>query len=111
MVVASSPLSISSTTRPRTTFAASPPTRAPTMKSCTSAEIDKMIDRLHKKPHVREQESFPFDHLKGTVRSFDDAMVIHFLCTQERGTVITLEPEVARQFNTFIGRCLQRIRG
>jgi hypothetical protein len=73
-------------------------------------EVDEIIDRLRQESRVREQQAFPFDGLNGTVRSFSDAMVMHFPRTQERGTVITFDPEVARQLNTFMQRCLERIK-
>jgi len=75
------------------------------------AEVDKMIERLRQESRTREQQSFPFDDLNGTVRSFSDGMVMHFPRTQERGMVVTLEPEVARQLNTFMARCRRRIEG
>lgn len=34
---------------------------------------------------------------------------MHFLRAQERGTVITFDPEIARDLNTFMNQCLQRI--
>ena len=72
-------------------------------------EVDAMIDRLRQESRAREHRSFPFDDLNGTVRSFGDAMVMHFPRTRERGTVITLDPGVARDLNTFMSECLQRI--
>lgn len=73
-------------------------------------EIDRMIDRLREESRARELRDFPFDELNGTVRSFGDALVMHFPRPQERGTVITLDPEVARDLNTFMSQCLQRIK-
>ena len=72
-------------------------------------EVDKMIDRLRQESQVRDLRDFPFDELNGTVRSFGEALVMHFPRTRERGTVITFDPEVARQLNTFMSECLQRI--
>lgn len=72
------------------------------------SEVDKMIDRLRQESRSREHRAFPFGNLNGTVRSFEEAMVMHFPSTQSRGTVVTLDPEVARQLNTFIGACLKR---
>ncbi|MFC4549372.1 MULTISPECIES: hypothetical protein [Halorussus] len=68
-----------------------------------------MVDRLRQESLGREQRSFPFGGLNGIVRSFDDAMVMHFPQTQERGIVVTLEPEVARQLNSFLAECIHRI--
>ena len=73
------------------------------------SEVDKMIDRLREESRVREHQAFPFGDLNGTVRSFEDAMVLHFPSTQERGMVVALDPEVARQLNTFLGSCIERI--
>ena len=42
------------------------------------SEIETMIDRLRQESLVREQRSFPFGGLQGIVRSFDEAMVMHF---------------------------------
>lgn len=73
------------------------------------SEVDKMIDRLREESRSREHRAFPFGNLNGTVRSFEEAMVMHFPSTQSRGTVVTLDPEIARQLNTFVGSCLDRI--
>lgn len=72
------------------------------------SEVDKMIDRLRRESRSGERRSFPFGEVNGIVRSFEEAMVMHFPSTQGRGTVVTLDPEVARQLNTFIGSCLER---
>lgn len=37
-------------------------------------------------------------------------MVMHFPLPRERGTVITLDPGVARDLNTFMQQCLDRIQ-
>ena len=73
------------------------------------SEVDTMIDRLRQESQARELRDFPFDELNGTVRSFGEALVMHFPRTRERGTVITFDPEVARDLNTFMAECLQRI--
>lgn len=72
------------------------------------SEVDKMIDRLQQELRPAERRAFPFGDVNSTVRSFEEAMVLHFPKTQGRGTVVTLDPEVARQLNTFIGSCLER---
>ena len=72
------------------------------------SDVDKMIDRLRGESRSRERRSFPFGEVNGTVRSFEEAMVMHFPSTQGRGTVVTLDPDAARQLNTFIGSCLER---
>lgn len=73
------------------------------------SEVDEMIDRLRGESRVSERRAFPFGEVNATVRSFEEAMVMHFPSTQGRGTVVTLDPEVARQLNTFVGNCLERI--
>ena len=73
------------------------------------SEVDQMIDRLRQETRAREQRSFPFGGLTGTLRSFEDAMVMHFPHTQDRGTLITLESEVGRDLNTFMHECEKRI--
>lgn len=72
------------------------------------SEVDKMIDRLREESRSGERRSFPFGEVNGFVRSFEEAMVMHFPSTQGRGTVVTLDSEAARQLNTFIGSCLER---
>lgn len=72
------------------------------------SEVDKIIDRLRRESRSGERQAFPFGEVNGTVRSFEEAMVMHFPKTQGRGIVVTLDPEVARQLNTFIGACLER---
>ena len=73
------------------------------------SEVDRMIDRLQQETRGREQRAFPFGDLTGTVRAFDEAMVMHYPHTQERGTVTTLDPEVGRDLNTFMHECAQRL--
>lgn len=73
------------------------------------SEVDTMIDRLRRESRPGERRAFPFGEVNGTVRSFEEAMVMHFPNTQGRGTVVTFDPDVARQLNTFIGSCLDRI--
>lgn len=73
------------------------------------SEVDRMMDRLRQESRVRDHRDFPFDDLNGSVRSFGEALVMHFPHGQERGTVITLDPGVARQLNTFMAECVQRI--
>ena len=77
-------------------------------KARLKSEVDKMVDRLRKESRSAERRAFPFGEVNGTVRSLEKAMVMHFPDTQGRGTIVTLDPEVARQLNTFIGSCLKR---
>lgn len=73
------------------------------------SEVDRMVDRLNQESRAREQQAFPFGDLTGTLRTFEEAVVMHFPHTQGRGTIITLEPGVARQLNSFMHECEKRI--
>jgi hypothetical protein len=75
------------------------------------SEVDAMIERLRRESRPAERRAFPFGAVNGSVRSFEEAMVMHFPRTQGRGTIVTLDPAVARQLNTFIGSCLSRTDG
>ncbi|WP_135830386.1 DUF7522 family protein [Halorussus halobius] len=58
------------------------------------------------KPH---QEGL-YDHgsLNCTVRSFDDAVEMHFPHDETTGVAVSLDGEVFAINNTFIGECLER---
>ncbi|QLG63043.1 hypothetical protein [Halorarum salinum] len=75
------------------------------------SEIDRMLKRLRPEASSKEERSFPFGDLHATVRIFDDAIILHFPRGVDRGTVVSLAPETARDLNTFIGECTRRIRG
>lgn len=75
------------------------------------SQIDRMLTRLRPEASTREEQSFPFGELRTTVRVFEDAIVLHFPTGHDRGIVVSLEPETARDLNTFIGECQRRIRG
>lgn len=72
-------------------------------------ELDKMVTRFRQESRAREQRAFPFGELTGTVRTFEEAMVMHYPHTQERGIVVTFEPGVGRDLNTFMHECKKRI--
>ncbi|NEU58030.1 hypothetical protein [Halorussus sp. MSC15.2] len=72
-------------------------------------EIDKMVAHLRNESRAREQRAFPFGDLDGTVRSFDEAIVMHFPLPQEQGAVVTLDTDVARQLNDFMRSCIERL--
>lgn len=74
------------------------------------SEIDRMLGRLRPEATAKEERSFPFGDLHTTVRLFDEALILHFPIGPDRGIVVALEPETARDLNTFIGECQQRIR-
>jgi transcription initiation factor IIE alpha subunit len=72
-------------------------------------DIDRMMDRLRQETRPKENRAFPFGELDGTVRSFEEAVVMHFPLPQEHGAVVTLDPEAARQLNDFMRECVQRL--
>lgn len=74
------------------------------------SDVSQMIDRLKQETRARENRAFPFTDLHGTVRLFEEAMVMHYPHTQERGTVITLDPEVGQNLSTFMHECEERIQ-
>lgn len=73
-------------------------------------EIAGMIDRLRSEAAREETDAFPFGDLHATVRTFDDATILHFPTGEDRGIVVSLEPGTARDLNTFIGECERRLR-
>lgn len=74
-----------------------------------SSQIDRMLRRLRPESSSKEESSFPFGDLHATVRLFDEAILLHFPTGKDRGIVVSLEPETARDLNTFIGECQKRI--
>lgn len=75
-----------------------------------TSQIDRMLGRLRPEASSREERSFPFGELNATVRLFDEAILLHFPVGNDRGIVVSLEPETACDLNTFIGECEKRIR-
>ena len=75
------------------------------------SEIDRMLRRLRPESKSKETRSFPFGQLHATVRSFEEAVVMHFPIGRDRGIVVSLEPEAAKNLNTFIRRCQKRLHG
>lgn len=74
-----------------------------------TSEIDRMLSRLRPESAPKEERSFPFGELRATVRLFEQAILLHFPTGNDRGIVVSLEPETARDLNTFIGECERRI--
>lgn len=66
------------------------------------SEVDTMIKRVQRESRPAERQAFPFGEMNGSIRSFEEAMVLHLPDTHGRGTIVTLDPEVAHQLNTFI---------
>lgn len=75
------------------------------------SEIDRMLRRLRPESKSKETQSFPFGQLYATVRSFEEAVIMHFPIGRDRGIVVSLEPGAAKSLNTFIRRCQQRLHG
>lgn len=73
------------------------------------SEIDRMLGRLRPEATPKEERSFPFGELRATVRLFEGAILLHFPTGNDRGIVVSLEPETARDLKTFIGECERRI--
>jgi len=44
-----------------------------------------------------------------TVRLYDDAAILHFPQGKEYGTIVSVDPNVARGLSTFASDCLERI--
>jgi hypothetical protein len=78
-------------------------------KSRLSSEVDRMLRRLRPEATSKEKQAFPFGDLHATARLFDEAIILHFPTGTNRGVVVSLEPETARQLNTFIGECQKRL--
>ena len=74
----------------------------------TDDDIDQVVRDVRleavEKPH---QESL-YEHgpLNCTVRSFEDAVEMHFPHDETSGTAVALDGEVFAIHNTFIGQCL-----
>ena len=73
------------------------------------AEIARMVEHLRNESRAREQHAFPYGGLDGTVRSFEEAIVMHFPFSQERGAVVTLDTEAARQMTDFMRECIEHL--
>ncbi|UPV73825.1 hypothetical protein M0R89_14925 [Halorussus limi] len=56
------------------------------------------------KPH--QEDLYAHGPLNCTVRSFEDAVEMHFPHDETSGTAVALDGEVFAMHNTFIGQCL-----
>ncbi|WP_336022822.1 hypothetical protein [Halobellus salinisoli] len=70
-----------------------------------TSQIDRMLKRIRPESSPQEERSFPFGELNATVRLFQEAIIIHFPRGNDRGILVSLEPETARDLSTFIGEC------
>lgn len=73
------------------------------------SEIDRILNRVRAESSPKEERSFPFGDLHATVRVFDDATILHFPTGVNRGVVVSLEPDIAQDLNTFVRQCLEQI--
>lgn len=73
------------------------------------SEIDRILYRVRPEAFPKEEQSFPFGDLYATVRVFEEAILLHFPTDIDQGIVVSLEPDVATELNTFIGKCLERL--
>lgn len=79
-------------------------------KKRIQSQFDRMIRRLKPEASSAEQNAFPLGDLHATLRYFDDAIVLHLPTSQRGGVIVSLEPDVARQFNSFVNSCLQELQ-
>lgn len=79
-------------------------------ESRLQSQLDRMLTRLAPESHASEERSFPLGDLYVTVRRFEEAIIMHFPTGRNRGVVVSLEPETARNLNTFTTECLRRIQ-
>ena len=70
---------------------------------------DRMIQRMKPEASPAEKEAFPVGELHATLRYFDEAIILHLPTSQQGGVIVSLEPDVGRQFNCFVNSCLQKL--
>lgn len=73
------------------------------------SQIDRMLKRVEPEATAAEERAFPFGDLYVTVRRFEEAIVMHFPTGNRRGVLVALEPDTARDLNTFTTECLDRL--
>ena len=71
--------------------------------------LESQFDRLEPESRSAEERAFPLGDLYVTVRRFEEAIIMHFPTGNNRGIVVSLEPETARDLNTFTTECLKHI--
>lgn len=72
-------------------------------------QFRRMLQRIQREATSAEQNAFPLGDLHATLRYFDEAIVLHLPTSQHGGVVVSLEPNVARQFNSFVNTCIQQL--
>jgi hypothetical protein len=73
------------------------------------SDAERAVRYLRHESQSRERRAFPFGDLDGTVRSFEDAVVMHLPLAESRGIVVTLDPNAARQLNAFMADCIDQL--
>lgn len=75
----------------------------------TRAQLERMLAHFQTETREQEEAVFPFGELHGTVRCFDEAVLLHFPLERERGVIVALDADAARDLSTFAGDCLEQI--
>jgi len=73
-----------------------------------SADVEAFVEQFR---YAELEESERADRLNvgnhhATVRLYDRAVVVHFPQGEERGTLVTLDPEAAADLASFVSSCL-----
>ncbi len=68
-----------------------------------------MLARLKPEFSASEERAFPLGDLYVTIRRFEDAIIMHFPRGQNRGVVVSLEPEAGLDLNQFTTECIRLI--
>ncbi|WP_266076459.1 DUF7522 family protein [Haladaptatus caseinilyticus] len=72
------------------------------------ARVDVLRDmRLEAIEKAHQEDLYIHGSLDCTIRCFDDAVEMHFIHGEARGTAVALDSEVFAVHNTFVGRCLE----
>lgn len=75
----------------------------------TEKEVEKIVRDVRleavEKPH--QESLYAHGPLNVTVRSFEDAVEMHFPNDETSGTAVALDGEVFAIHNTFIGQCME----
>lgn len=75
-----------------------------------TSRIARILRRVRPESSIDETRSFQFGELTATVRLFEEVIIIHFPRGNERGVVVSLEPETASNLSTFVSECINRIQ-
>ncbi|MFB6136194.1 MAG: hypothetical protein ABEJ04_05505 [Halobacteriaceae archaeon] len=66
--------------------------------------LEEIVDdlRLQDVGQANQESLYDVGELYCTLRAFDDALVLHFIQDEQRGTLVSLEPETAPGITDFI---------